>query len=50
MNDKKLKKTIGEMSKSRHIWMMNPQTKIVHNRKGKGSYNRQATKKLPGDL
>lgn len=44
------KKTIGEMTKSRQMWQIKPVTRIVRNKKGKGSYNRQAAKKMLGDF
>lgn len=37
-------RTIGERCNSRQVWVISPLTKVVKNRKGKGSYNRQATK------
>ena len=37
---KKKKKTIGEMTNSRMTWSINPTTRIVKNKKGKGSYSR----------
>lgn len=40
------KKTIGEMTKSRQMWQIKPVTRIVRNKKGKGSYNRQVAKKV----
>ncbi|MGG4197880.1 alternative ribosome rescue factor ArfA [Peribacillus frigoritolerans] len=35
------KKTIGEMANSRMRWSFDPSTRIVKNKKGKGSYNRK---------
>jgi hypothetical protein len=46
LRKKKGKKTIGELTNSRQVWMMNPQTRVIHNMKGKGSYKRQMTKKV----
>ncbi|MGM9931942.1 MULTISPECIES: ribosome alternative rescue factor ArfA [Bacillaceae] len=37
---KKKKKTIGEMTNSRMTWSINPTTRVVKNKKGKGSYSR----------
>lgn len=37
---KKKKKTIGEMTNSRLSWSINPTTRVVKNKKGKGSYSR----------
>lgn len=33
------KKTIGEMANSRMRWAFDPSTRIIKNKKGKGSYN-----------
>ncbi|MFD4932031.1 alternative ribosome rescue factor ArfA [Peribacillus butanolivorans] len=39
---KKLKKKrIGEMSNSRMTWSFDPSTRVIKNKKGKGSYNRK---------
>ncbi|MCY9006233.1 alternative ribosome rescue factor ArfA [Peribacillus frigoritolerans] len=35
------KKTIGEMANSRMRWAFDPSTRIIKNKKGKGSYNRK---------
>lgn len=35
------KKTIGEMVNSRMRWAFDPSTRIIKNKKGKGSYNRK---------
>ncbi|MFF2532324.1 alternative ribosome rescue factor ArfA [Brevibacillus sp. NPDC058079] len=43
---KNKKKTIGEMTNIRQVWGIKPSTQIVKNKKGKGSYNRQATKQV----
>lgn len=42
----KKNKTIGEMTNSRMMWAIKPNTRIVQNKKGKGSYNRQKAKKV----
>lgn len=34
------------MSNSRMTWGFNPTTRVVKNKKGKGSYNRQEAKKV----
>ncbi|CAH0178983.1 hypothetical protein SRABI80_01310 [Peribacillus frigoritolerans] len=34
------KKTIGEVANSRMRWAFDPSTRIIKNKKGKGSYNR----------
>ncbi|MFS0781134.1 alternative ribosome rescue factor ArfA [Bacillus sp. 1P06AnD] len=41
---KKKAKTIGEMTNSRRTWSFDASTRIVKNRKGKGSYNRKRSK------
>ena len=41
---KKKAKTIGEMTNSRAVWAIDPRTRVVKNKKGKGSYNRQKAK------
>lgn len=46
MKKNQKKKTIGEMCNTRQVWAISPLTQVVKNRKGKGSYNRQATKKV----
>lgn len=38
---KKQSKTIGEMTNSRRTWGFNASTRIVRNKKGKGSYTRK---------
>ncbi|QNU03745.1 alternative ribosome rescue factor ArfA [Peribacillus butanolivorans] len=35
------KKTIGEMTNSRIRWAFAPSTRVIKNKKGKGSYNRK---------
>lgn len=35
------KKSIGEMANSRMRWAFDPSTRIIKNKKGKGSYNRK---------
>lgn len=37
----KKNKTIGEMCNSRATWHINPTTRVVKNKKGKGSYKRE---------
>ncbi|WP_433957857.1 hypothetical protein [Cytobacillus horneckiae] len=44
---KKKKRTIGEMTNSRMYWTFNPSTRIINNKKGKGSYKRN--KSIPVD-
>lgn len=46
MKKNKRSQTIGEMCNSRQVWMMKPVTQVVKNKKGKGAYNRQATKRV----
>lgn len=49
MSTKKNKKpkTIGEMTKSRGDWGdISPVTRVVQNKKGKGSYSRQKSKNI----
>lgn len=46
---KKRKKTIGKMTKCREMWHIKPVTRVVKNKKGKGSYNRQAAKRVLDD-
>lgn len=41
---KKKAKTIGEMTNSRLTWGFNASTRIVKNKKGKGSYTRKGKK------
>ncbi|WP_263117628.1 ribosome alternative rescue factor ArfA [Bacillus subtilis] len=36
--------TIGEMTNSRMAWNFNASTRVVQNKKGKGSYNRKRMK------
>ncbi|MFI8493158.1 alternative ribosome rescue factor ArfA [Peribacillus butanolivorans] len=39
---KKMKmKRIGEMTNSRMTWSFDPSTRVIKNKKGKGSYNRK---------
>ena len=42
------KKTIGEMANSRMRWTFDPSTRIVKNKKGKGSYNRKKEQSYKG--
>ncbi|MFJ7638172.1 alternative ribosome rescue factor ArfA [Peribacillus sp. NPDC097225] len=35
------KKTIGELTNSRMCWAFAPSTRVIKNKKGKGSYNRK---------
>ncbi|MDF1997177.1 alternative ribosome rescue factor ArfA [Peribacillus frigoritolerans] len=39
--NKTSKKAIGEMANSRMRWAFDPSTRIIKNKKGKGSYNRK---------
>ncbi|MDM5455188.1 alternative ribosome rescue factor ArfA [Peribacillus simplex] len=39
--NKSKKKTIGEMTNSRMRWVFAPSTRVIKNKKGKGSYNRK---------
>lgn len=41
---KKKKATIGEMTKSRMTWAFDASTRVIKNKKGKGSYNRRKMK------
>ena len=41
MKKKKQAKTIGEMANSRRMWGFDASTRIVKNKKGKGSYSRK---------
>lgn len=43
-NTGKNKKTIGELTNSRLTWGINPITRVMKNKKGKGSYNRKEDK------
>lgn len=40
----KKKNSIGEMTNSRMTWGFNASTRVVSNKKGKGSYNRRKMK------
>jgi hypothetical protein len=40
----KKKKSIGEMTNSRMMWSFDASTRIISNKKGKGSYNRTKIK------
>lgn len=42
------KKTIGEMANSRMRWAFDPSTRIIKNKKGKGSYNRKKEQSYKG--
>ncbi|MEC0272183.1 hypothetical protein [Peribacillus frigoritolerans] len=42
------KKTIGEMADSRMRWAFDPSTRIIKNKKGKGSYNRKKEQSYKG--
>lgn len=42
------KKTIGEMANSRMRWAFGPSTRIIKNKKGKGSYNRKKEQSYKG--
>ncbi|UYY98427.1 ribosome alternative rescue factor ArfA [Peribacillus frigoritolerans] len=42
------KKTIGEMANGRIRWAFAPSTRIVKNKKGKGSYNRKKEQSYKG--
>ncbi|MED3910698.1 ribosome alternative rescue factor ArfA [Peribacillus simplex] len=42
------KKTIGEMTNSRMRWAFDPSTRIIKNKKGKGSYNRKKEQSYKG--
>lgn len=42
------KKTIGEMANSRMRWTFDPSTRIIKNKKGKGSYNRKKEQSYKG--
>ncbi|MBL4952177.1 hypothetical protein JK635_08120 [Neobacillus sp. YIM B02564] len=46
MMKKAKKTTIGEMTQTRMVWKIHPGTRIVKNKKGKGSYNRQKIKRV----
>ncbi|MDQ0271258.1 alternative ribosome rescue factor ArfA [Cytobacillus purgationiresistens] len=35
------KKTIGELTNSRMQWSFDPSTRVIKNKKGKGSYTRK---------
>ncbi|MGM9927874.1 MAG: alternative ribosome rescue factor ArfA [Bacillus sp. (in: firmicutes)] len=41
MKKKKQAKTIGEMTNGRRMWGFNASTRVVKNKKGKGSYSRK---------
>ena len=41
MKKKKQAKTIGEMTNSRRMWSIDASTRVVKNKKGKGSYSRK---------
>lgn len=41
---RKTANTIGEMTNSRMTWNFNASTRVVQNKKGKGSYNRKQMK------
>ncbi|MES9681778.1 alternative ribosome rescue factor ArfA [Gottfriedia acidiceleris] len=41
---KKQTKSIGEMTNSRMTWGFNASTRVVKNKKGKGSYSRKNSK------
>lgn len=38
-------KTIGEMTNTRSTWAFNASTRVVKNKKGKGSYSRKKLKR-----
>ncbi|USK74527.1 alternative ribosome rescue factor ArfA [Peribacillus frigoritolerans] len=42
------KKTIGETANSRMRWAFDPSTRIIKNKKGKGSYNRKKEQSCKG--
>lgn len=42
------KKTIGEMTNSRMRWVFDPSTRVIKNKKGKGSYNRKKEQSYKG--
>lgn len=42
------KKTIGEMANTRMRWAFDPSTRIIKNKKGKGSYNRKKEQSYKG--
>lgn len=46
--NKTSKKTIGEMANSRMRWAFDPSTRIIKNKKGKGSYNRKKEQSYKG--
>lgn len=45
MAKKKKKTTIGEMTNSRKSWGFDASTRVVENKKGKGSFKREKAKK-----
>ncbi|MFJ7940391.1 hypothetical protein ACIQYG_17990 [Peribacillus sp. NPDC096622] len=48
ITNKTNKKTIGEMTNSRMRWAFDPSTRIIKNKKGKGSYNRKKEQSYKG--
>ncbi|MDO7485033.1 hypothetical protein Q5O89_01855 [Peribacillus frigoritolerans] len=48
ITNKTNKKTIGEMTNSRMRWAFDPSTRIIKNKKGKGSYNRKKERSYKG--